>query len=301
MEEDYIPVDENFEELYFLTKGIEKCKPNHSYGPTIREHFIIHMVIKGKGIYKTDTSMYHLSKGHFFIIFPEEQTFYQADKSDPWEYTWIGFNGSKAASLLEVLGIDKKHPVGEIKDFDNILIEVEKNLNLSPFEEIARMKMVGFLYNLFTHLETITDDTLLGQTDKYNKQISYSHEAIKYIRQNYQDENFKIKDISNYLALNESYLSYIFRQVTGQTLHSYLVEFRIQKSRKLLETTDLTVKEISEKVGYKNPLSFTRIFKQIMNMPPSEYKKTNQIIGSKNKPSRTAYKRNSRINYNSIL
>lgn len=300
MEEDYIPVDKNFEDLYFLTKGIEKCKPNHSFGPTIREHFIVHLVLDGKGIYKTDSSIYHLSKGRFFIIFPEEQTFYQADKFDPWEYTWIGFNGRKAAQLLEVLGIDEKHPVGVIKDFETILMEADQNLQLSPFKEIDRMKMVGFLYKLFTHLETQTDDSMIAQPDEYNKQISYSHEAIKLIRKNYQNEDFKIRDISKVMALNESYLSYIFRQVTGQTLHSYLVEFKIQKSRHLLETTDLTVKEISEKVGYKNPLSFTRVFKQIMNMPPTEYKKTNEIIGSKNKKTTNSYKKTNRKNYNSI-
>ena len=74
--------------------GEESCKSNHSYGPAIRNHWLLHFVRSGKGHFDNKRACYELSGGSMFIIRPGEVTYYEADSDDPWHYEWIGFEMS---------------------------------------------------------------------------------------------------------------------------------------------------------------------------------------------------------------
>lgn len=274
MDEDFFQKSELYQDLYYVTKGREKCAPNHSYGPNIREYYLIHIILEGKGYCETETSKFNLSKGQFFVIFPDEQTFYQADEENPWEYIWFGFDGRVAEAILSSMGINRQTPIGSIKNFNESKELVENMVGMQPFEHENRILLQGMLYWLISLLDSKTRDNNIKPIEKINRRIVYTHDAIDLIKQNYQNVDFLIGDISEQLSLNESYLTSIFRQVTGRTLHEYLIDYRIQKSREYLETTDFNVREVAEKVGYKNPLSFTRVFKRKIGMTPTEYKKT---------------------------
>ena len=88
--------ERHFSDLYLCFCGLAKCEPNHSFGPGIRDNYIIHYITKGKGKYYVNNACYELSQGQGFLVEPHLQVFYQADKDDPWQYLWIGFNGTKA-------------------------------------------------------------------------------------------------------------------------------------------------------------------------------------------------------------
>ena len=83
------------------TCGYEKCSPAHSYGPAVRSGYLIHYILGGKGIYKTEGHLYHLSEGDAFLIRPNTLIYYEADKYHPWTYTWIGFQGIKIEEYLK--------------------------------------------------------------------------------------------------------------------------------------------------------------------------------------------------------
>lgn len=272
-DEDFFQKSDIFKDLYYVTKGREECAPNHYFGPTIREYFLIHIIVKGKGIFESEKEKFHLKSGQFFVIFSDEQTFYQADSDEPWEYIWFGFEGNKAKELLNYMGLNPETPVGSIEDFQNILPRVETMVKMDPFDKISRMNLQGKLYWLFSVLSADSKEEDQIPVEKINRGIIYTHQAIDLIKENYANTDFMIGNISKELSLNESYLTSVFRKTTNRTLHNYLIDYRIQKSREYLETTDYNISEIAEKVGYKNPLSYTRIFKKVIGMTPKDYKK----------------------------
>ena len=102
--------------------GYEKCQGLHSWGSGVRDHYLIHHIISGKGVYKTPQGEYHLSAGDTFLIYPYTVITYTADKNDPWEYYWAGFNGSDAEFILDRAGFTRECPVisadfgSELKD-----------------------------------------------------------------------------------------------------------------------------------------------------------------------------------------
>lgn len=63
--------------------GREQCAPGHFWGPAIRPHYLLHVILHGKGTFLYHGKEYALSSGDAFLIEPMQTHYYQADKEDP--------------------------------------------------------------------------------------------------------------------------------------------------------------------------------------------------------------------------
>jgi AraC-like DNA-binding protein len=64
----------------------------------------------------------------------------------------------------------------------------------------------------------------------------------------------------------------------------YLINYRLEKARNLLKSTNLSISEISEQVGYPDPLSFSKIFKMYYKISPTEYRnQTEELVNASKK------------------
>ena len=87
MEEDmqitYLPtVNREGFDLVVYQCGMEKCKPSYSYGPAVRDHYLIHFIIKGSGIFYVNGKSYEIKANQGFLICPDVVTYYKADNQD---------------------------------------------------------------------------------------------------------------------------------------------------------------------------------------------------------------------------
>ncbi|NMO97857.1 response regulator transcription factor [Paenibacillus lemnae] len=96
-------------------------------------------------------------------------------------------------------------------------------------------------------------------------------DVIQYMAAHLQDK-ITLEDISRVAALNESYVCRLFKQETGKNIFEYLNELRIEEAKKLITSTELTIKEISLQVGISNPFYFSRLFKKWVGQSPNQYK-----------------------------
>ncbi len=98
-------INENYKNSYKSTEkelvslsvynvGYQKCDPLYQWGPGVRDHYLIHHIISGKGCLKVRQADYCLKAGDSFLVYPDTETSYTADAREPWEYAWVGFNGS---------------------------------------------------------------------------------------------------------------------------------------------------------------------------------------------------------------
>lgn len=97
------------------------------------------------------------------------------------------------------------------------------------------------------------------------------NEAIRYIHENYH-KPLDLAMVSNHVSLNYSYFSNLFKKNIGKGFAEYLRDVRMDKARRLLAETDYKVVEVASMVGYESYKSFTRGFREVMNMQPSEYR-----------------------------
>jgi len=251
MEDSYVLqlLKPKFRDFHLCFCGFAECEPLHSYGPAARPNYILHYVMKGKGIYQVGETKYQLKEGQAFLIEPESLTFYQADKTDPWSYLWVGFGGTEAQRFVRDLGLNSRQLTCECEygeELKEIVFEMLRH-TYSTAENIYYLQ--GKLYQFFSvlargiEIQQYADDT---------KESIHVQEAIAYIK-NYYSQKITVEDIANYLALNRSYLYTIFNTLT-----------------------DLSVEEIAVSCGYRNSLAFGKVFKQKMGITPTQYRNDNR-------------------------
>lgn len=133
----------------------------------------------------------------------------------------------------------------------------------------------GCYYETFIHWIEDINKKLVTEFDDYkNKQKI--QKAIKYINENY-NKNLNMAVVSNYISMNYSLFSYVFKQYTGMNFVNYLKTIRIAEAKRLLEETDDKIIEISNKIGYENEKHFMKIFRSVCGVSPSEYRKNAQV------------------------
>ena len=106
---------------------------------------------------------------------------------------------------------------------------------------------------------------------KENRSNGIIDRAQEYIMQNYK-KDISLDDVSREVDISPYYFSKLFKEATGDNFIEYLTNIRIDKAKELLDNTNLSMKEICVQVGYSNPNYFSRIFKKIVGVTPTEYK-----------------------------
>ncbi|MNV31949.1 HTH-type transcriptional regulator YesS [compost metagenome] len=99
--------------------------------------------------------------------------------------------------------------------------------------------------------------------------------AKKYIEERYTDD-LSLEEVADYVHLNPHYFSKIFKQEYGETFIDFVTRLRIGKAITLISEGRLTLKEVSFEAGYKDPNYFSRVFKKITGVSPTEFKVQNQ-------------------------
>ena len=86
-------------------------------------------------------------------------------------------------------------------------------------------------------------------------------------------ENFNIEMLCKQISRSESQTIRIFRKLFGVTPYQYVLSKKIGLAKKLLENTNLSIKEISQKLCFSNEFSFSKAFKKKVGDSPQTYKK----------------------------
>ncbi|MBT2291881.1 response regulator [Paenibacillus albidus] len=106
--------------------------------------------------------------------------------------------------------------------------------------------------------------------DKYGELIG---KVKRHIRENYENDQLSLQEISRRIGVSPSHLSKVFSQETGQTMTEFLTETRIKKAMELLKTTRSKTFEIAFQVGYNDQHYFSNLFKKIIGMTPREFRR----------------------------
>lgn len=106
-----------------------------------------------------------------------------------------------------------------------------------------------------------------------DKQIRKDVALVKSYIKAHLSEKINLESLADMVFLSPGYLSLIFKQSTGDTVSHYIISKRIDEAKRLLETTNMKVNQICEKVGIDNVSYFGQRFKMFCGMSPSEYRK----------------------------
>ncbi|WP_027092899.1 helix-turn-helix domain-containing protein [Cohnella thermotolerans] len=150
-----------------------------------------------------------------------------------------------------------------------------------PREDLAPAQKVNETLEQYESLEQIADFVtgILAdfidriRTRRHNREKNEAIEKIlRYIQKNYMSHEMSLSYLSSQFHISVSHLSKMFKDYTGGNFIDYLMEIRIGKAKEMLARGNGKIRDIAESVGYNNVNSFTRIFKKITGLTPSEYR-----------------------------
>ncbi|WP_422803428.1 AraC family transcriptional regulator [Streptococcus sp. FT1-106] len=267
----YNEFDTNNFDLNVDHYGAEICEGNYSFGPTLRDNFVLHFIVDGKGKFTIDGQTTELGVGDMFILPKGKVTFYQADSKHPWTYLWVGFSGSKAENILSKTQLLEQyfcHSTLKSKVLDQIVKLTQ--FRDQKLDDVTELQLIAELYKLLAYLieespsKVASDGSILIQ--------NYIRQTKKIIHSQY-GTSLKVGEIADKLNLNRSYLYKIFKEETGYAIKDYIVQVRMEKSADLLTNTTFHISEVANAVGFTDGLTFSKAFKKYFNQSPSNYRK----------------------------
>lgn len=128
--------------------------------------------------------------------------------------------------------------------------------------------------------ETFADftDTIIAQMLQLEKDHSHKDtqsaavtQAINYVSK-YYAKDINLVYISNFVSMNDSYFSSLFKKTTGVGFIKYLHNVRIQNAKQLFKDPSIKIYEVAEMVGFRDDKYFHKIFKKVTGMTPSDYR-----------------------------
>ena len=261
-------------ELYLTVCGNERCAVDKFYGPTVRRDYHVHFVLSGRGTLEMELKPYTLKRGHIFVIFPGVYVYYYSAPEDPWHYAWVSFNGAKAALYLEKAGLTLDYPVRDAYlEPEKYLAITEEILNHHEITVVNELTRTALLYQILALLVSSQNQNLERQNKPLPHDYSpdvYVDNALRYIHNHYA--NAKVSDIASYIGITRSYLTHIFKQKMDISPQEYLLSYRLEQGSRLLRTTGMSIQEVAEEIGYENPLTFSKMFKNAYGVSPKNYR-----------------------------
>lgn len=100
---------------------------------------------------------------------------------------------------------------------------------------------------------------------------------VTYIAHNYGDQ-ITFTEIAKQYGFSSAYLCKIFKEHTGTPAGRYLNEYRINVSKRMLLDTDLSIKDIAEKVGFCDQFHFSKNFRNIVGMSPTQFRSKESFL-----------------------
>lgn len=166
-----------------------------------------------------------------------------------------GMDGMKMLETLNGIGVDT--PVVFLTGYDDFQL----------MRNAIRLRAHDYLLKP-VHDEDIM--TVLSSIKKEEDPIiakakAYIHERLH--------QSLSLVEVANHVHLNPTYFSEYFKEKCGETFSQYVLNLKMEKAKKMLEDPAYRIIDVSEALGYKDPRSFTRMFKLMVGITPKLYRK----------------------------
>ena len=251
--------------LVVFNAGFQKCTPGYGWGPGVRDHYLLHYIVSGRGSYETEGRTFVPGPGDAFLARPDTPIYYRADREDPWEYYWVGFSGPSAPLLLAQTPLTRRQPVLRPAAGERLrqaLLDIYKARGV---DYPSAVRMAGYLQAAL--------GLLMESNPKRGEEAlaDYARQGADFLQRNYS-RAISVEEAARQAGVSRSYLYRAFQAEFGCSPVEYLTRYRIQRARQLLRHSPLSIGAVATSVGFEDPFYFSRVFKREVGVSPTEYR-----------------------------
>lgn len=254
----------------YIIFQFRKGKPVHPHRHTQMELWFVQ---DGYGKVNLNYNTYQLRPGS--IVFINSNVLHSMSESDAAELEYFCLVADY--SFMEEYGIDRNFLFEEVfhdNEICNFMIDIYQNINKrTEYMEIAiKNSLSNIAVNLIQKHYLIPAAVSLGENQNHSELVK---DIIDYIQDNYLS-HISLNKLAAENKISKCYMCRVFKEITGDTVLSYINHLRCIRAEFLIQTENISVSNASEMCGFKSAAYFSKVFKKVYGYPPSEAKMSNK-------------------------
>jgi len=227
-------------------------------------HLLIYCTA-GCGLVATTDKTWRIKAGDLILLPKGMAHEYRSNQRIPWTIYWAHYEGKLATQYTQA-----------ITDRTVINIGLQPRL-LADFEAIFSLRQSNFSSSEFIHAanqlkQMLTGMAVMARRHKVQKGQRIHLDRIRELMHLSIHSDLDLELLATEARLSKYHFTRKFKELTGHSPIQYFIHLKIQFACQLLDSTTLSVKEISHQVGYRDPYYFSRLFKQVIGISPSYYR-----------------------------
>ena len=270
-----LPSNQLFE--YVLTGKFKAPSPDWKHENFYLAEYELFVMTEGTLYMNYNNENFTVNEGEYLLL-PPCNSWRQGFKSAYCSFYWLHF--STAPGELP-LAITDSTPAPENADFFTIpqtgkipklekIVVLMKQLQDIVKNRYPRIALDAMSTSIITELYgQLTLLPPINTQSPNQKQIYY--DIMDYVKTNIS-RNLKISEIAEAFGYNEKYLSHRFAEITGIPLKQYILKAKVDTANYMLTDTNKSISEIAKELGFSDSHNFTRAYKKLTGLSPSEYR-----------------------------
>jgi AraC-like DNA-binding protein len=228
-------------------------------------------ITSGRGEFDSDVSgKVEVTAGNVMVVFPDVWHRYRPNRETGWDEYWVECEGWAIDSAVKRIGLDAAHPVINVGLDDAFLrcfLNVFETVESEPpgFEAVIGLRSLEIIARIRS-LQMIATEQGLTPGEKAVRQ------AILKMRENL-GSTMEWATVAKELGMSYSSFRRAFGKATGRAPGDYFIELKMNRARQLLQSSDKSIQEIADLLGFESGYYFSRLFKARNGVPPSEVRK----------------------------
>ena len=238
--------------------------------PTGVDQAIFIYCTKGAGWCELAGRYHAVNSGELLVVPPETGHVYGADERQPWSIHWFHAEGGLLQAFLGELDVSVECPVVRIGDDPQMLALFEELLD-AVAHGYTTLQLLYASQTLAHLIAVMIRDHRNLRQERPGTQQKIAH-SIAYMKQ-HLNQALQLDSLAALANLSRSRYVDLFKQQTGYAPIDYFIRLRMHRACQLLDTTDLSIKTVAANLGYEDALYFTRVFKAVNEMAPTQYRR----------------------------
>ena len=268
---------------YGTTAGFARVRPHENYPPhpedhppryhrnwdqgrRLREYAVVY-ITRGGGTLRCSDQIYSLHEGSAFILRPDDSHWYAPDETTGWDEYWVGFQGSHIEDLFNSDFFSSDQPVLDVGVHPDLVSAFQEIFELSRLETPGYQMQIGALV-IRILAELITWRKIASQADVTEKIVDKAKSTFVARL----ESTISVDEVARDSGLSPPNFRSLFKEYTGMSPYQYFLHMKINRSKDLLQGSDLTIKEIAYQLDFRDPYHFSKLFKSKTGVSPSQWR-----------------------------
>ncbi len=256
-------------DLYPLGLGYYKQALNHTMSRNKHDDYLMIYCLDGEGKLTINNQIHTVKAGDIICLPKGVAHAYKASEATPWTIYWVHFSGDKSEDFIDYLAINSNNYV--------FPLGIHSRLT-SDFESLLECRQYSYNINAFVHTasllrQILTHIALLQPLAKHQAAHNFDLERVHSLMQARVHEQLELEALAETVSLSKFHFIKKYKELTGTTPINHFIHLKVERACHLLDVTTKSINEISFAVGYEDAYYFSRIFKKIMGISPSQYRR----------------------------